>query len=1174
MLPGQIPPLLFPSRAPINLNQYHDINFTTVKPKNKYAINKIENQLQAPIFQAGPLMNGANVPLPFMPRAEKLPQLWSVGHKIAYQGLVQSINDDRNAMLSAENMLARGNLEAAAQILGRPLTDAEISSKNLLAPVIDPVTHQPERSVMGQSNRLMEDSDQRAAEYTANSMQQLVSQAQQQAEQEEAAAAQSQQNASLGLGNSVPSSAIASESGSTPMSDVPMAPSMDDIPMAPDMFSSGSSTPAPPPLELPFSTPSSIPRPSAVQAPSLMDELNARLARHGGERRPIFDPLANRPARPVGDSLNPLNNELLQKIAGKRRTNLAEVERKIEEATQKRAADKPEEKTLHDKFLEELKAYKPSRETKATLEEANRLFAQAKAKGNSSDQLIAKNDNPDFPMAGMNIPMAPTVGPPTAPPMDNPDFPMAGMNIPQAPPHAFQSGRTARLHDKVDSISTIARIRAAQKGIDLDAPPRSTAAKIRAAMRGEELADVDDLKEDNPFDFDSTVGEDSSQTQPTSQQESVFPMAGMPPPISSETTASPFSPMEPSAPVAAPPSIADAPPEPMSVEKVVDASVQSHPSQSVQDLLTQLKRDEQKANDKLESMDTAENMDISRVTKPMEISRVTKDMDTSVDATGKRGIKRPASPSLPENRRGAPKDIEKGKQPPPNVFLANAKKQANRPKYSTIEDMQRKAGLSGKNNAPDVTGKDLVVETGTVAQLPTPPVPAAPPAPPSTLPAFPEFQNQEVPSVAEVQKQVDNTGKQQVEQVALQGALNIKNAADQNAKAIDRNRLAPDPVDAANEEKKVELLPPPTTSIIPEDNGASPEEKEAYRRKATMVYNLTQKIGVSVKSLYDIADEARKSKNIRDKIKSMVNRISRASAFLADAVNLPPTPERLRHLTDAHELLSRYGAIYNKTVNKELEKAEDPKMTFPKTREVLLEIDKVYHTLSNAIRKSLHDDYALPSDPLANMIPEAEAQEAKNAADDQKDAVMTEAQRTMQDVQAVQQLTAATTHATTPPAPPQAAAPMDSGYEDPLPPPSPRLARRKRNAPEPPTVTPPPAAQEPTLTRARKVVEKKPKKSKTVHAAVAAPVAESSAPRRSGRNVERVNYKGMGSGLMTEMPSSKKSLLQMLRIQMGLVDAGNDSPELLKRLSEILMFGVHQKWISPEIMRGILQHYF
>lgn len=204
---GLEPPMLFPSKAPMNLKAYHEVNFVGVKPKNKYSINRIENEFNAPVFAPGPLLNGANVPLPFFPRAEKLPQNWSVANRVAYQGLIQGINDDRSAMLSANNMLARGNNAAAELILGRPLTDAEISSKNLFPPVLDPITHRPAgSSSMGQPLTLMNDGLQREAENTRNDIKSAVSQQLQQSITSELAASVSSATQTENPSSSTPTS--------------------------------------------------------------------------------------------------------------------------------------------------------------------------------------------------------------------------------------------------------------------------------------------------------------------------------------------------------------------------------------------------------------------------------------------------------------------------------------------------------------------------------------------------------------------------------------------------------------------------------------------------------------------------------------------------------------------------------------------------------------------------------------------------------------------------------------------------------------------------------------------------------------------------------------------------------------------------------------------------------
>ena len=130
-LTGLEPAFIFPSKAKKNVTEWNDVLPVTTVPKNRYSINKFETQLQAPGYLPPPLNNGSNTPLNYFPTAERLPPKTSTAYKLEIQSYMQNTQDDTETLLSANNMLKRGNYAAAEVILGRPLTPEEMNRGNL-----------------------------------------------------------------------------------------------------------------------------------------------------------------------------------------------------------------------------------------------------------------------------------------------------------------------------------------------------------------------------------------------------------------------------------------------------------------------------------------------------------------------------------------------------------------------------------------------------------------------------------------------------------------------------------------------------------------------------------------------------------------------------------------------------------------------------------------------------------------------------------------------------------------------------------------------------------------------------------------------------------------------------------------------------------------------------------
>lgn len=130
---GLEPPSIFPSKVPKRLTAWNKVNFVTRKPRNPYDINRIPNQMEAPIFAPPALNNGFKTPVKYFPRAELIPGKTNLALKIGRQALTASLNIDIKTLLAANNMLKRGNLDATKVIIGRMLTPEEIQQKRIIS---------------------------------------------------------------------------------------------------------------------------------------------------------------------------------------------------------------------------------------------------------------------------------------------------------------------------------------------------------------------------------------------------------------------------------------------------------------------------------------------------------------------------------------------------------------------------------------------------------------------------------------------------------------------------------------------------------------------------------------------------------------------------------------------------------------------------------------------------------------------------------------------------------------------------------------------------------------------------------------------------------------------------------------------------------------------------------
>jgi len=1036
-LDGLEPPLLFPSRAPRDTLAYHEINFVGVKPRTKYSINRIENELNAPIFAPGPVLNGANTPLPFFPRAEKLPQLWSQANRVAYQGFVQGINDDRNAMLSANNMLARGNLEAAQLILGRPLTDEEISAKNLFPPVLDPVTNRPVgASTMGQPNVLMVDDLQRDAENTAQSLGKFVDQAIAQATPPPVP--QNPSDLSSALASSVTPDQSANASSTTPTLN-------DEQPGAPPQ--------APPYLESPPGTPKYPPVTSGV---AFHYQPPLPFPQDDDEEESPYSVVPNAPSPPSAG------------IPGAPPMTFGEADTSSIYPNPQIQSDEWRVPFSADDLKFGMQRLKPTTIVRQKFDEDPMTKLMADIRNRVRETEVVTRD------------------------LDEAVRERRSQTLAQA---MLQAGPDSEWQQKLKNFN--------RTGF-LDQMKKKEERLRQIALTGKEVVEAAGDSKLNSIDIDSGITDIQRQARNTVTRAELFNYI------------------------------------PGSRNAPMDLTGDQTPTRTTVDLTGS----QTPPTIDLTAMDDDVDMENPGVEASSANSGSPDDYDSTMGESPTQNA--PSVAMQVEQHRKRALDAQIAREA---TSLEKRMKQSLDPFQGALDNLNQAAPSTAVQSGSQIAAgnQGLYVQHDpppgalppSTAQRPTSMNAAA-----SAQGGVPEVDPNVIPPLESVLHNLEQGGVTNVRQNVQQAVDNIERKAQEDVQNVDYNRMQM----PSREEKKQDEL----------------KQSEQPERSSALTVSALEN------ALVWIGDAIRIQKELEPIAASMVGmnpgfRLTIQQRKLAGFIRSKKFKDIMTRTRGSQDYRI-YDALraFNAEMKVLITRWQKNKSSFgqiinwDEAHYVFQEIKKTVRMLPETLNHLLTN---IPPDPVANLIPNAELEEAKEAEENIQQSSVTDLQQAQQDMSQIGQVVGAQ-------AQPPPAATNNTAWEQPLPPPTHR-------------VTGAPVDQVPLLERPpAQVVE-------THH--LPRPTSERQGPSRGTRsqtgapvNRKHEHLRGMnkngrgieGSGLMTEMPSSKKTLLQMLRIQMGIVDAGNDAPELLKRMSEILMYGVSQGWISPQLMRGILQHYY